>query len=240
VLLARESRFERLATVRPIRLAGGDSAIREVWRIAAALLDDAFDGQIPLERFPLFREIRPEDLRVVRAMARRGVHAPLARGVGRYFDGIGALVLGRKTSTFEGQTALAWNLVADPSESRDYPRTIDRSSLPWTLDLRPLVRAVAQDVLAGAPPAEISGRFHNALANATAELVRACLERVGPLPVVLTGGCFQNALLAERVAGALGRSVRVSLHRDVPPGDGGIALGQALVARERSRAGEER
>jgi hydrogenase maturation protein HypF len=86
------------------------------------------------------------------------------------------------------------------------------------------------DLSAGCPASTISGRFHNAIALATRELVRVAASRAGRLPVVLTGGCFQNALLAERTVALLEPEFRVYRHGEVPPGDGGIALGQALVA----------
>jgi hydrogenase maturation protein HypF len=98
------------------------------------------------------------------------------------------------------------------------------------LDLRPLWRALAGDVLAGAAPARVSARFHATLARAGAELVRRTATRVGALPVVLTGGCFQNARLAEALVSDLSAGFEVYTHSDVPPGDGGIALGQAVVA----------
>jgi hydrogenase maturation protein HypF len=229
VLLARFSGFERLATFRPIPLAGGDLATREVWRIALALVDDAFGGEAPLDRLPLFRGIPEQSIAVVRRMAASGLATPLARGVGRYFDGIGALVLGRRAATYEGQVALAWNLAADPDEEGVYPYEVERNGLA-TLDLAPLVRAVLTDLADGRAASTISGRFHNTIALATKELVRLAAARVGRLPVVLTGGCFQNALLAERIVGLLEPEFRVYRHGEIPPGDGGIALGQALVA----------
>jgi hydrogenase maturation protein HypF len=94
---------------------------------------------------------------------------------------------------------------------------------------------VVGDLICGAAPGAIAGKFHNTLARATAELVRGLTRRAGRLPVVLTGGCFQNALLAERVTAELAPELEVYRHRDVPPGDGGIALGQALVAAARAR-----
>jgi hydrogenase maturation protein HypF len=230
VLMVRDGTFERLATLRPVRLAGGDAAIRHVWRIALALLEDACGGDPPATAFPLFRGLPAGQVEVVRRMLARGVQAPLAHGVGRYFDGLGALVLGRAVSRHEGQVALEWNLVADPLETGRYPYRIDRGARPWVLDLRPLVRAAVADLRAGLAAPTLSARFHNALAAATAELVRGAAEHTGRLPVVLSGGCFQNALLAERVRAALLPDFAVHLHRDVPPGDGGLALGQAVVA----------
>jgi hydrogenase maturation protein HypF len=235
ILLARPESFERLGTFRPIALAGGDTAIREVWRIALALLDDAFDGKPPLDRFPVFTGFAPRHVSTVRRMVANGVNAPRARGVGRYFDGVGALVLGRGVSRYEGEVALAVNGAADPSEKKAYPFTVDESREPAEVDLTPMVRALVGDLMASAAPATIAAKFHNTLARATASLVRRAAKRTGPLPVVLTGGCFQNALLAERVLEALLDEFHVFLHHRVPPGDGGIALGQAVVAAALAR-----
>jgi hydrogenase maturation protein HypF len=229
VLVARLADFQRLGTFRPIPLAGGDVAIRQVWRIALALVDDAFSGSPPLDEIPLFRGIPKTEVELVRRMAAGRIAAPLARGVGRYFDGIGALVLGRDAATYEGQVAIAWNLAADPDEKGAYPYELERNGLA-TLDLAPLVRAVLTDLADGRAASTISGRFHNTIALATRELVRIAAAKAGRLPVVLTGGCFQNALLAERTVSLLEPEFRVYTHGEIPPGDGGIALGQAMVA----------
>jgi hydrogenase maturation protein HypF len=230
ILLARYADFERLATLRPVRLAGGETAIREVWRVALALLDDAFSGAPPLDALGLFHAIPPDRIEVVRTMVARRLNSPLAHGVGRLFDAVGGLVLCRERASYEGQVALEWNLAADPSETRRYGFAIDETASPWELDLRPMVAELVEDLRAGESAAALSGRFHNTLAVATAELVRVARRQVGRLPVVLTGGCFQNALLTERLLAELQPDFDVYLHGEVPPGDGGIALGQAVVA----------
>jgi hydrogenase maturation protein HypF len=237
ILLAEEATFDRVATFRPVRLAGSEAAVRQVWRIALALLEDAFDGRPPVDEIPLFRALSGDDIAAVRRMIAAGL-APLAHGVGRYFDALGALVLGRARSHHEGDVALEWNLAADPAEAGEYPFDLDQSSSPWTLDTRPLVRAVVEDLRSGRGAAVISGRFHNTLATATAAIVRAASARAGRLPVVLSGGCFQNALLAERTLSRLAPEFAVYLHREVPPGDGGLALGQAVIADALTRSGE--
>jgi len=230
LLLAERGRFERLATFRPIPLAGGDRAIREPWRIALAALLDAFGAEAPLERLPLFRSVDPKELEVVRRMIAGGVNAPLAHGAGRAFDAAGALALGRPISRYEGQVAVALDNAAGTALPSDaYPFDVEAGPLE-RLDLRPLWRALAADVAAGAAPAAVSARFHAALARAGAELVRRAAARTGRLPVVLTGGCFQNARLAEGVVSDLSGAFEVYTHTEVPPGDGGIALGQAIVA----------
>jgi hydrogenase maturation protein HypF len=133
--------------------------------------------------------------------------------------------------------ALEWNLAADPAERGSYPYVVERTTGPRVVDLRPTIRAAVEDLLARTAPATISGRFHNTLAQATAALVRLAAAERGRLPVVLTGGVFQNALLAERVLAALAPDFEVYMHSQVPPGDGGLALGQALIADAMTRSG---
>jgi hydrogenase maturation protein HypF len=230
ILLASMRGFERVATFRAIPLAGGDTAIREPWRIALALADEAFDGEAPIDRLPLFRAVPPGRIATVRRMIAARVATPLASGMGRYFDGLGALGLGRALSTYEGQVALEWNLAADPAVHDAYPFALDTASRPWTADLRPTVRRAIDDLLAGRAPALVSARFHNTIADATTQIVRLALAEISRLPVVLTGGCFQNARLAEGILARLAPAARVFTHSTVPPGDGGISLGQAVVA----------
>ena len=237
LLLADMVRFERIATLRPIPLAGGEQAIREVWRLALALLDDVFGGAPPLGALPLFSTIGGEQVARVRQIVARRINSPLAHGIGRLFDAVGALVLGRTNSRFEGQIALEWNVAAEPDEHSRYRFAIDRERTPWELDLRPMVREIVGDLLAGRPAGEISAAFHNTLAVATAALVHTAATRHGHLPVVLTGGCFQNDRLAEQVQAELSGRFDVLLHGEVPPGDGGLALGQAVVADAVSRPG---
>lgn len=229
-LIADYAGYERIATFRAMPLAGSDLAIREVWRLALAVLDDAFAGDPPIDRFSVFDGVEARALAVVRKMIETGLNVPRARGVGRWFDAIGALVLGRPVSRYEGEVATIWNLAAEEGERGVYPFAIESLSQPLEIDLRPMVRAVVDDLILGRTPAVISAKFHNTLAAAVAEVVRFSRAACGALPVVLTGGCFQNALLAERIVEVLAGGLRVYMHREVPPGDGGLALGQALVA----------
>jgi hydrogenase maturation protein HypF len=229
VMRADGATYERFGTFRPIALPGGDTAIREVWRIALAMLSDAYPEGPPLSLLPLFGGIDPHHLDVVGRMLAGGVSCPRARGVGRYFDGFGALFLERPVSRYEGQVATAWNCIADEGERGSYPFVLDSTENPVELDLRPAIRAAVDDFFAGRGPAAISARFHDTLACGTGALVRHATEKTGALPIVLTGGCFQNDLFARRVVEEL-KGMSVFLHSTVPPGDGGLALGQALVA----------
>lgn len=229
-LLSFPGHYERLATFRALRLAGGNVAMREVWRSAYALVHDAFDGEPPIDALALFDGIAPRDLRVVAQMIERDLNSPKARGLGRYFDAFGALALRRPQSSYEGQVAIAWDLVANENVRDAYPFAIDRTQTPIEVDLRPAVRAAVRDLLAGIAVGDVSARFHNTVVTVTVGVVEALLADCGTLPVALTGGVFQNARIAAGVEEKLAHKYRVLRHRQVPPGDGGIALGQALIA----------
>jgi hydrogenase maturation protein HypF len=235
LLVADYRRCTRIATFRPIALPGADMAIRQPWRLALAMLDDAFGGEAPIDGVPLFRRIPVADLDVVGRMVRRGVNAPLAHGLGRYFDAFGALLLGRPRAAYEGQVALELNMAADPAERGRYEYEIAQGGGPWHVDLRAGIRDAVFQFLGGEPVARIAARVHNTLAAASVDLVRAAACGAGRLPVVLSGGCFQNARLAESIVRGLRPEFRVYLHERVPPGDGGIALGQAMVAAATAR-----
>ncbi|WP_242395261.1 carbamoyltransferase HypF [Anaeromyxobacter oryzisoli] len=234
LLLAEPGRFERLATFRPLALPGGDKAIRDPWRVALAALRDAFGDAAPLDALPLFAEVDRAERAVVDRMLAAGLNAPLAHGVGRAFDAAGALVLGRPRARYEGQLALALDNAAHGHDGAPYPFDLEPGP-PERVDLRPAWRALVADVVAGVHAGAVSARFHATLVRAGAELVRRAARAVGRLPVVLTGGCFQNARLAEGLLGELDGAFEVYLHGQVPPGDGGLALGQALVADARAR-----
>ena len=236
VLLASYASFERIATLRPLRLPGGDRAVREVWRVALSMLDDAFDGHAPLGRIPLFSRSGDRVVATIRRMIATNLNAPRSSGMGRYFDAFGALCLGRSHAAYEGQIAMAWDQVADPLERRPYPFEIDLAARPWLVDLRSTARAATADLLVGVRSATISARFHATIVEAASSVVRSARAAHGRLPVVLTGGCFQNTRLAEGMVHALSGDATVHLHEHVPPGDGGIALGQAMVADAVSRA----
>lgn len=231
ILIATYTGFERFATFRPIPLAGGDQAVRQVWRVALALLDDAFEKTPPLHRIPLFRDMERPAVDAIRRMIALGLNAPLARGVGRYFDAFGALCLTMPDARYEGEVALQWNMAADEDERGRYEVVIRDGASPWEIDPRPMVKQAVNDLIAGVAPATISAKFHNTIAGVTIELARAASG--GKLPIVLTGGCFQNAFLAERILHGLSGAY---LSRQIPPGDGGIALGQAVIANAQLRA----
>jgi hydrogenase maturation protein HypF len=238
-LLGDASGFERVAHLRPFRLPGGESAIREPRRSALALLW-ALHGPGVLERTdfePVRAMFDPAELAILTRMLERDLNCPVTTSMGRLFDGIAALVGLPTHVSFEGEAAMALEWAADPAETAAYPvewmSTAVGSVVPDAvapariLDWGPLLTSVLQDQREGAARAAIAARFHNALVRMAVEVARA----VGEERVALSGGCFQNRLLTERLAPALARAGhRVLLHSHVPPNDGGVSLGQVVVA----------
>ena len=219
--------FERRAHLRSVPLAGGDAAVREPWRSAISYLRDAFDGEVPIE-LPVSAERR----RVVEAMLDRKLNVFETSSCGRLFDAVASIIGLRQEITFEAQAAIDLELSADPAVTERYPFEIAGEEI----DLRPAIRGIVRDRRALAVAA-IAAKFHNTLAAAIAE---TCAGIAGGLRrVCLSGGVFQNVLLVERAAAQLrARGFEVLLHSRVPPNDGGIALGQAVIAAERIRRGE--
>jgi hydrogenase maturation protein HypF len=147
------------------------------------------------------------------------------------------MFLGRARSSFEGQVSMEWNLVADDTVAIPFAFDIDTSRTPWEIDLRACVREAVGDFLSGTAVPVIAARFHETLVRAAAAVVEMAEARWGSLPVVYSGGCFQNDLLVNRLVRFLSPRYAVKGNRQVPPGDGGIAFGQAVVADAIMRRG---
>jgi hydrogenase maturation protein HypF len=230
-LLGSAVGFRRVAHLRAFRLMGGDAAAREPRRSAlAALLETFGEACLAWQDLAPIKAFEPSERMLLATMRARAFNAPATTSAGRLFDAVAALLgLGQRVS-FEGQAAMALEFAADPSSSAAYPMPIleeGGAAAALVLDWVPALAAIVEDLRRGTPAGAISARFHNALADAIAAVAR----RVGCARVALTGGCFQNRRLVETAAARLEMAgFEVLLHRQVPPNDGGLALGQVAVA----------
>jgi len=191
----------------------------------------------PSER-SLFDHLDEAEVETVMQMLDRGYHTPLASSMGRLFDAVSSLLGLCQHNTFEGEAAVCLQLAAErcSEEHSAYPWSISRENGTLIADPRPLIEDILQDIFRGEPVPQIARRFHRAIA----ELVSLCCERIrdatGLAKVALSGGVFQNKLLTEMTVDLLRRDGFDPLvHRQVPPNDGGIALGQAAIAGHRNR-----
>ncbi len=234
-LLADLADAERAGHLAGVPMPGGAAAIRQPWRMAAAYLDAAFPGGLPAGLDVVVRNSAAWP--GVVTLARRGVNAPMTSSAGRLFDAVAALLGVRDDINYEGQAAVELEQLAATSGPGPYPAAIT-DGRPLTVAGRDLVRAAAEDLLAGVPRAVIGARFHQGVAAMIGEACGLLRERSGLGTVALSGGVFQNLLLLGTAVDLLeSMGFRVLTHSRVPPNDGGISLGQAVVAAARDRAG---
>jgi hydrogenase maturation protein HypF len=222
-------KFDRRGHLRYIPLAGGDSAVRQPWRSALAYLRAALGEDALSIASPFFRHIPEKQVRLVERMIARNLQTVETSSCGRLFDAVSSLLGICHETTYEGQAAIELETAAT-SAAGAYPFEIDAGA-PFQVDLRAAIRAIVHDVEGGGEIGEISARFHLTVAR----VIVACCQRIGESSglnrVCLSGGAFQNLrLLGHTVASLREKHFEVFIHRRVPTNDGGLALGQAVIA----------
>jgi len=228
--LVTDEKVERVAHLRPFRLPGGDKAVKEPRRAALGLLYELYGESVfEMEHLAPLREMPPVEMITLKGMLQRRFNSPLTSSVGRLFDVVASLSGVRQQMRFEGQAAMELEFAIDgfATDARyDLPLITHHSSL--VLDWSRMIPTILADVRGGVSVAEISAKFHNALAEAVVEIAR----QFGQPRVALSGGCFQNRYLTERTVTRLrAEKFQPYWHQRVPPNDGGIALGQIYAAR---------
>jgi hydrogenase maturation protein HypF len=229
-LVADLATFTRVAHLAQVAMPGGDAAARQPWRMALAHLDSAYEGEPPAGLAVVARQGRRWDQ--VRSVLRAGVNSPLTSSAGRLFDAVSSLLGVRDVVSYEGQAAIELEQVADPAEAGSYAVPITDDAMP-RIEASQLVRAIADDLAAGVAVPVLAARLHNALSDVVVDVCRRLRDEHRLSTVALSGGVFQNSLLVTRCLDGLeGAGFTVLIHRQVPPNDGGISLGQAAVASE--------
>jgi hydrogenase maturation protein HypF len=233
ILHVTHAGFRRVAHLRPFLLPGNAKAVREPRRVALAVLYEVFGDRAFALDVPTLRAFSPAELKNLQTMLRQRLNTPTTTSAGRLFDAFASLLDFRQMASFEGQAAMELEFaLAGAKEDNSYPYVIRGEADTLWLDWEPMVRAVLAEPAIDAATA--SARFHNTLVDMAAHVT----TQIGERNVVLSGGCFQNRYLTERmVSRLLGAGYRPYWHQRVPPNDGGISLGQILAAQA---AGEAR
>lgn len=217
---------------------------------------DGLDG-LNWQEWPSLREFNSQERKILLSMVHQRIHSPLTSSMGRLFDGVASLLDVCQHISFEGEAAMAleFQQILDPApESYPFPliphhvrnpsvidpiapetivapQTKVQVPLPWQLDWRPMVQAILHDQRNGVPVGQISAKFHQTLVEAIADLAEQIGRSQGISQIVLTGGCFQNHYLLEQTLGRLeSEGFSAYGHQQIPPNDGGIAVGQILAA----------
>ncbi len=238
-LLADYRDFVRLAHFHPLPLPGGAQAMREPWRNTFAHLHTALGWERVAAEYAgldIVRFLAGKPLGNLRTMMETGLNSPLASSAGRLFDAVAAaLGLCRESVGFEGQAAMALEALAAPHFARQADAAYGVAYRDGCLVWRPLWLALLGDLRAAQAPGVIAARFHQGLAAAVADTAARLCRRHGLATVVLGGGVFQNRLLLEGVSQRLRqRDLRVLSPAAAPANDGGLSLGQAVVALSRA------
>jgi hydrogenase maturation protein HypF len=229
-LIADFAGFERRAHFRYIPLAGGDRAVREPWRLALSYLIDTFGAQLSGLDLPLFQRVPPKKIATVRSMIERRINTVDTSACGRLFDAVASIAGVRHEVNFEAQAAIELEGLCLAGVDATYPFEITADS-PWQIDVRPMIERIVRDVLAAQPVGWIAATFHNTIACIVVEVCVRLRLAEGIRRVCLSGGTFQNVYLVERAVSLLrAKGFEVFLHSKVPPNDGGISLGQAVIA----------
>ena len=229
ILLADYRTSNRVAHLAPVPLPGGDAAVLRPWRMALSHLWAAGIPWAP--DLPPVAVTEPTERSVVRAQLERGLNSVDTSSIGRLFDAIASLSGVRHRITYEAQAAIELEALVNDTATGSYRFGLRNGPEPTLIDPGPVVEAVVGDVRAGTDPGTIAARFHRGVAEMMVAVADRVRQRHGLATVGLSGGVFQNVTIAAAARSRLEEAgFTVVTHRLVPPNDGGLALGQAVIA----------
>jgi hydrogenase maturation protein HypF len=230
LLVKGDGSFERVAHFRQFRLPGGDRAIKEPRRSALGVLYEIFgDGAWGFP--PLVADLSEQEKSLLRQILEKQINAPLTSSVGRLFDAVAALLGLRQTSSFEGQAAMELEFTRQGGVADAYSFVVTTTA-PIVLDWAPGILQLVDDVAGGEDAGLMSAKFHNGLVEAAVDVAK----KIGESKIVLSGGCFQNRYLTERIIERLREeNFRPYWHQRIPPNDGGISAGQCVAASQSAK-----
>ncbi len=220
--------WQRLGHLEPVILPGGEKAEREPWRMALAYLHKLSWPGLP----EVFRRIPEEELRMIQLLMNRTHRYPLTTSGGRLFEAAGFLLGLGERNRYEGEVALRLESLAlegpeTPERYYEMPTEIQEGKL--VLCGRHLLASLLQDLAQGVPLEEIAVRFHYSLARGLAQAASFLAEQTGKRKVLLSGGCFQNALFLKALIQELTLlGLQPLTNPQIPPNDGGISYGQVV------------
>jgi hydrogenase maturation protein HypF len=232
ILIGDLTQVRRFAYLEPMPLPGGDAAIKQPWRTALGYLYKTFGDELPDLPF-----LRGRPVRLIQEMIDKNLNSPLTSSCGRLFDAVSVISGGRTEIHYEAQAAIEFMQAVPPTS----PKPLDYEIAVPEIPLKPIIRSVTQQALSGLGFAELAARFHRTLGLLLAEVAQQARQQSGLQKIVLSGGVFQNEVLFSFLLNELKRrGFQVLTHRQVPPNDGGLALGQAAIARALLQRGRER
>jgi len=229
-LIADYKSYQRAFHLEYFPLPGGDASIKKPARTALALLWSL--GLDWDERLASVTEFSEAERTLLHNQLEKNINTPLTSSMGRLFDAVAALAGVRQRVNYEGQAAIEFESLADSAEEKIYSFGLNQDEV----QVRGVIQALIKDVMAGIPTSKVSARFHNGLAEGVRTVVKKISQDSGIHEVALSGGVWQNITLLGRTLSLLENDgFEVYIHREVPTNDGGLALGQAMIAAGRLR-----
>jgi hydrogenase maturation protein HypF len=237
VLVAGYDSFDRMAHFEYVPLPGGDAAIHEPWRMAVSYLAHHFGRSFLNWQIPFVRGLDRQKTDVLLRMIEKHINSPLTSSCGRLFDAVAALVDLRREINYEAQAAIELEMaITHASVEPAYLLDLIGNEHGWIISTQRLFESIVRDVEQGKPASVISQRFHDGLIACFVRLANLIRQRTWLDQVCLSGGTFHNSFLLEKLSTRLtAEGFQVFTHSEVPAGDGGLSLGQALVAAHRLR-----
>ncbi|MFC2047841.1 carbamoyltransferase HypF [Chloroflexota bacterium] len=232
-MIADYKSFTRLGQLEYLPLPGGALSIKKTFRTAVGYLLSLLGESALNQNLPFLKQIDKVEIGIIRKQIEQKLNSPLTSSCGRLFDAVSALTGIRGEIDYEAQAAIELEMLACdvPDEIGSYPFPITKQSGLSIVKLKDLLSAVIYDLQCGVSQATIAARFHNSIALMIVELCQAISKKTGINQVTLSGGVFQNRLLLRKTVSLLeNREFKVLTHRQVPTNDGGISLGQAIIA----------
>jgi hydrogenase maturation protein HypF len=237
VLAADYDGFDRLAHLDYVRMPGGSAAILEPRRMAISYLFHHFGRELWGIDIPFVRRLERGRTDTLLRLIETGANSPLTSSTGRLFDAVAALAGVREQVNYEAQAAIEIEAILEKApDSTAYPLAIRESQTGWIIDTRPLFEEIIKEIQSGVSPGRISRRFHLGFVEVLAHMAELARDRTSLTRICMSGGSFQNVFLTANLRSRLeDAGFQVFTHSEVPCGDGGLSLGQALVAAHRAK-----
>jgi hydrogenase maturation protein HypF len=237
-LIADFSGFERAGHLEYVCLPGSDAAAKEPYRMALSYLQSAFGEDAPRLAHQVLTGVLKEKIEFIFELIMKRINSPLTSSVGRLFDAVASLIGLCQINTYEGQAPMELEslIYAEVSHNESCPYNVRERDGMLTVDFSPAVRSIVADLDEKKSRSYIACKFHNTVAQFAVEVCKRIRSSRRINKVALSGGVFQNKYLSEKLTSLLVKEgFTVYGHKDVPPNDGGISLGQAAVAAYRYR-----
>jgi hydrogenase maturation protein HypF len=233
-LIASLRDFVRAAHLKKVPMPGGTMAIKEPWRMAMVYLSEAFGEEATQLRIDLTKRIDLQKWDILKKAIGKKINSPLTSSMGRLFDAVSSLLSIRDEVRYEGQAAIELEMIADQGVKEEYSFHLHQDETQMEIDPAEMIRGIVGDLMDGLASSKVSGKFHRTIVRLIIETCEAIRSGERLNRVVLSGGVFQNILLLSLVTEGLKRSgFDVYTHHLVPTNDGGISLGQAVIAHMR-------